>query len=92
MAALESKRPSSGVLERRSMDMNTPMVSPRLRMIGSCCDAAPLRPRPLRGIPEEGRFGRREGSRPVLGNSGLNADHSRLTIKATASMRPGPQG
>jgi hypothetical protein len=36
IAAFESKRPSSGVLEVRSNGMNTPLVSVRLRLIGSC--------------------------------------------------------
>ena len=37
--ALELNKPSSGVLETRSMGMYTPMVSVKLRLIGSCCTA-----------------------------------------------------
>ena len=90
MAAFEWNSPSAGDLARQidgHVDAHDLGQVSEDRIL---LHAPPLRPQPLRSIPQERRLARRDGGRPILGKVGEPATN-RLTIMPMASIRAGPQ-
>src|SRR5215475_9236001 len=90
-AAFDWNRPSAGVLEVRSMGMNTPIVSLMFRANGSLRCAPHCVHVAWEAFQRKGGLA---GAMPGLQFWGIpgRIDVKRLTIKAAASIRPGPQG